>query len=245
MVGNKRTTTQKQSDGLNLLLTHGRVNLLVQSNFGSKGAVRLPLGGSTRSSLFHHLVNLLKGQTLGLGNEEVGVDKGAGTQRTPDEEHLGTQVTLVGIRHVRSDDCDDAVPEPVGGGGEGNAAGSDRQREDFTDDDPSAGAPGAGKEEDVDANESDHCTDGLGVVAIGNTNNGDNELAHNHTQGTPEEQRTTTVSLDGVEGERSGEDIDNSGDHADQEGVLDCAEFLEESGSEVENEVDTSPPMDH
>lgn len=221
------------------------LSLLVQSDIGSKGAVRLPLGGSARSSLFHHLVNLLKGKTLGLGDEEVGVDKGAGAQRTPDEEHLSAKVTLVSIGHVRSDDCDDAVPEPVGGGGEGNTAGPDGQREDFTDHDPSAGTPGAGKEEDVDANESDHCTDGLSVAAIGDTNNGDNELADNHTQGTPKEQRTTSVSLNSVEGDGGGEDIDNCGDHADQEGVINCAELLEESGTEVENEVDTSPPMAH
>lgn len=219
--------------------------LLVQSNLGSKGAVRLPLRGSARSSLFHHLVNLLKGQTLGLGNEEVCVDKGAAAQRAPDEEHLRAKVTLIDIRHVRGDDCNDAVPEPVGGGGEGNTAGPDGEREDFTNDDPGAGTPGAGKEEDVDANESDHCTDGLGVLAIGDTNNGDNELAYNHAQGTPEEQRTTSVSLNGVEGERGGEDIDNRGDHADEEGIFDCVKVLEESGSEVEDEVDTSPPIVH
>jgi hypothetical protein len=38
--------------------------------------------------------------------------------------------------HVWGDDCDDAVPEPVGGGREGNTTGSDGEREDFADENP-------------------------------------------------------------------------------------------------------------
>lgn len=242
----KEPPQKKQSGGLGLLLDHSGClsSLLLQSNLGSKGAVRLPLSGSARSSLFHHLVNLLKGQTLGLGNEEVGVDKGTGTQRTPDEEHLGTKVTFVGLSHVRSDDCDDAVPEPVGRGGEGNTAGPDGQREDFTDDDPSTGTPSASKEKDVDANECDHRTDSTLVLRIGgDANNGDNELTYNHTQGTPKEQGATSEFLDGVEGDGGREDIDNRSDHADQERIINCLEILEEGGSVVENEVHTSPSI--
>jgi hypothetical protein len=39
---------------------------------------------------------------------------------------------------------DDAVPEPVGGGGDGDALGADGKLEDLTDDDPACGTPGAG-----------------------------------------------------------------------------------------------------
>lgn len=39
----------------------------------------------------------------------------------------------------------DAVPEPVGGRGNGNAFGADGQLEDFADDDPACGAPCAVK----------------------------------------------------------------------------------------------------
>jgi hypothetical protein len=38
--------------------------------------------------------------TLGLRDEEVGVDKAACAEGAPDEEDLSTQVTLVAVNHV-------------------------------------------------------------------------------------------------------------------------------------------------
>ena len=216
-----------------------------------------------RSSLLHHLVDLLQGQTLGLGDEEVGVDKGTGAERAPDEEDLGAQVALVVVYHVRGDDRNDlysvsrsalensniedqmgtyAVPQPVRSSGQGDTTRSDRQREDLADHDPGAWTPGAGEEEDVDADKGNHGADGLGVGTIGHTENGDDELADHHAQGTPQQQRATADLLDGVEGERCRKHVDNGGDHAQQEGVLDGTQLLEEGGSKVEHEVDTSPP---
>ena len=58
------------------------------------------------------------------------------------EEHLGAEVALVLSSHVRSDDSNDGVPEPVRGGGEGNATGTDGEREDLANDDPSTRTPG-------------------------------------------------------------------------------------------------------
>lgn len=210
-----------------------------------EGGVGLPASGGAGSGLLHHLVDLLEGKTLGLGDEEVGVDEGAGAEGAPDEEDLGTEVALVSVDHVGGDDGDDAVPQPVGGGGEGDTAGTDGQGEDLADDDPGTGAPSGGEEEDVDADEGDHGGDSVGVVAVGDTNDGDDELADDHAEGTPEEERTTTDLLNGPEGKGGGAHVDNGGDHGEQEGVLDCAELLEEGGTEVEDEVDTSPLLHH
>lgn len=112
-------------------------------------------------------------------------------------------------------------------------------------DDPGTGTPGAGKEEDVDADEGNHGRDGRGALTVGDADDGDEELADDHAQGTPEEQGATTDFLDGVEGDRGGADIDDGGDHAQEEGVLDCTKLLEEDGTVVEDEVDTSPLLHH
>ena len=49
------------------------------ANLGSEGLGGLPAGRSARSSLLHHAVDLLQRQTLGLGDQEVSVDKSAST----------------------------------------------------------------------------------------------------------------------------------------------------------------------
>ena len=81
--------------------------LLGESHVGREGGMGLPLGGGPGRGLLHHLVDLLEGEPLGLRDEEVGVDEGAGAEGTPDEEHLGLEVALVLVNHVRSDDSDD------------------------------------------------------------------------------------------------------------------------------------------
>lgn len=251
-------------DNLGGLLSH---ILVSETHLGGEGAVRLPLGRGTGSGLLHHLVDLLEGETLGLRDEEVGVDKGTGAERSPDEEDLGLEVTLVSVDHVGGDDSDDlyegsqqgiqfffffshpcrgetyAVPEPVRGSGQSNTTGTDGQRVDLADDDPGTRTPGAGEEKDVNADEGDFRADGTLVAAVDSSDNGDNELADNHAQSTPEEKSTTTELFHGVEGDGSGADIDDGGDHADQERVADGSQALEEGGTEVEDEVDTSPPV--
>jgi len=46
--------------------------LLCEVHLAGKGAVGLPLARSTGSALFQHLVDLLEGEALCLGDEEVG-----------------------------------------------------------------------------------------------------------------------------------------------------------------------------
>lgn len=219
--------------------------LLAKTHLTSEGRVRNPLGGSAGSSLLHHLVNLLQSKALGLGNEEVGVDKGTSAKGAPEEEDLGAEVALIRVDHVWGDNGDDAVPEPVGGGGESDTAGTNWEGVDLANDDPGTRAPGGGEEEDVDADEGDHGGDGFGVVAVSDTNDGHNELADDHAESSPQKEGTTTNPLNGVERDGGGADVDDGGDHGQEEGVLDGAELLEESGAEVEDEVDTGPLLHH
>jgi len=108
-------------------------------------------------------------------------------------------------------------------------------------------APGPQVEakEDVDTDEGDL---GLGdhvVVGAGGTDDGGDELADQHAESTPDEEGTTTELLNGVEGDGGRADVDEGGDEGNQEGVRDRSEVLEEGGTEVEDEVDTSPLLHH
>lgn len=88
----------------------------------SKSGIGLPLGRVSGVGLLHHLVNLLQSKTLGLGDEEVGVDESAETQTAPDEEDGRLHVTLGLTDHVRGDDGDDGIPQPVGSSRQTNTA---------------------------------------------------------------------------------------------------------------------------
>jgi len=70
-------------------------------------------------------------------------------------------------------------------------------------------------------------------------------LTYNHTQGTPDEERATTEFLNRIKGDWGRADVDEGGDETDEEGVGDGPEFLEEGGTEVEDEVDTGPLLHH
>lgn len=83
------------------------------------------------------------------------------------------------------------------------------------------------------------------VLTISDTDDCDDELANQHAESAPDEQRATAEPLNGIEGDWSGADIDESGDERNEEGVLDGAEGLEEGGAEVEDKVDTSPLLHH
>ena len=138
-----------------------------------------------------------------------------------------------------------AVPKPIGRGGESNTAGTDWKRENLADDDPRTRTPGGSEEENVDADECNHGADGFGIPSIGRADNGNDELADDHAQSTPDEKGAATESLNGPERDRGGANIDEGGDKADKEGVADRPELLEEGRSEVEDEIDTSPLLHH
>lgn len=176
-----------------LSLEHAARGLLA-----SKRLVRAPLGRRARCRLLHHQVHLLEGQALGLGDEEVRVHKGACAQREPHEKDGRHQ----GVDHVRRNNGNDAVPQPVGRRRECDAARPDRQREDLANHDPGAGPPGGGEREDEDGDEGDLRLDGgrvvrgratgdrgvrMGVIKPdGDAHGADDELADQHGERTPE-----------------------------------------------------------
>ena len=81
--------------------------LLGKTHLSCEGSSWLPGLGCSWGCLFHHSVDLFKGQSLGFINEEVGVDNAAEAKRTPKEEDLCAEVGFVGVDKVWSDDSDD------------------------------------------------------------------------------------------------------------------------------------------
>lgn len=80
-------------------------------------------------------VDLLEGQTLGLGDEEVGEDEAADAGTAPDEEDFDAQVGCFdtigagcgGVDEVGGGVADTEVPEPVRGDGERHTLGADTE----------------------------------------------------------------------------------------------------------------------
>lgn len=138
-----------------------------------------------------------------------------------------------------------AVPQPIRRSGKSNATGADRKREDLANDDPRTRTPSRSEEKDVDADESDHGLDNVLVITIRRTHDSNQELANQHPQGTPDEQRPTTKAFDGPERDWGGADVDEGCDQADEERIGNGAQLLEERGSEIEDEVDTGPLLHH
>jgi hypothetical protein len=132
---------------------------------------------------------------------------------------------------------DDGVPEPVRRGRDTDTTRTNGQRECLADDDPGGGTPGAGEEEDVDADESNLGRNGTRVICLlstlGDTNGTNNELCDDHANGTTNQQGTTAKSLNGPERDGGREHVDESSDQGDQEGVLDRAKLVEEGCAEV------------
>lgn len=203
---------------------------------GRNPANRLP---GTRD-LGVELINLFQGKTLGLVDTGVNEDGADEAEATPDEEHLGLKVGVTGttVHHVGGGVGDGPVEQPVGSGGDGKTLGTSLEGEQFTSNDPGDRTPGAGKEEDVDADKGDE--DLVGDVVInGGTDDGDDQLRHTHANGTEQQKRATTPLLDHVKTGEGRHDVDDVGDQGDHEGVLDAG-VLEEGGAVVEDEVDTS-----
>lgn len=84
------------------------------------------------------LINLLKRQALGLVDHEVDEGDAEEAAGEPDEEDLGLEVGVARavVDEVGGGVGDGPVEEPVGGGGHGEALGTDLEREDLTRDDP-------------------------------------------------------------------------------------------------------------
>lgn len=102
---------------------------------------------------------------------------------------------------------------------------------------PCDGTPGDGKEENVEADEGDENLVG-NSGENGNTDNGNDEFANTHSDGSQEKQAATTHLLNEVKTGQSGGDVDQIGDETDDERIPDTR-VLEELSTVVEDEVDT------
>lgn len=232
-----------------------------------------PFGGCTRSSLFHHTVDLFESEPLTFRHEEVGIYETADAEGAPQPEDVGTQVALIGSDKIRSDDGDNllivsqsmlvskgdwgislkymlngvtyAIPQPVRGCRKTDTTGTHWKRKDFANYDPCTGAPGAGEEENINTYKRDHRFDHLGVVTSGDTHDRNDKLANKHTDSTPNEQGSTTEFFDGPEGDWSRAHVDKGSNESDEERIVDGAESLEECRSKIKDKVDASPLLHH
>lgn len=212
-----------------LLVSFGHIPDIGEVDRGDE-TTRLPGLGD----LAVQLVDLLERETLGLVDAGVHKDKRDEAEATPDEEHLGLQVGIAraAVDHVRSRVGDGPVEQPVGGGGDGETLGTGLEREQLPSHNPSHRSPGAGEEEDVDADEGDQ--DFVGHVGRGGSaNDGDDKLADAHAKSSKHQQRTTTPLLHHVETGEGGHHVDNVGDESNDEGVAD-ARGLEKGRSVVD-----------
>ena len=108
------------------------------------------------------LVNLLKGEALGLIDHCIHKDNRNGAEAAPDEEHLWSKISLAGaiICQVwrRVSDC--PVKQPVRSSREGETLRSGLQWVQLSGYNPCNWTPSASKEEDIDADKGE-----LGILS--------------------------------------------------------------------------------
>lgn len=200
----------------------------------SEDRVRCPLGRATRCGLLEHVVNLLEGQALCLGNQEVGKNNARSAGRAPDEEDLGLEVAVLSVDHVRCDEANDEVPEPVARCRQRDTLRANRQGKDLANDNPRHRTPGGGEEENVEAGEDDEAHGGS-LAALGNgAHDGDDELADEHAHSSIDEEHAATELLNGPEGKRCGANVNSCDDHGNDKSVLET-DSLEEGGTVIED----------
>ena len=73
-----------------------------------------PLTRLTGRGLLEHAADLLERKALRFGDKEVGEDHTSSTSRSPDEEDITLEISVLRINHVWRDETDDKFPEPVG-----------------------------------------------------------------------------------------------------------------------------------
>ncbi len=78
---------------------------LGESHLRGEGGVRAPLGRGPRGRLLQHPVHLFQREALGFRNQEVRVKETHEAERSPNEEHLFSQIGFVFIHQIRRDDA--------------------------------------------------------------------------------------------------------------------------------------------
>lgn len=185
-----------------------------------------------------HGVNLLKGATLGLVDEEEDNQDGSETAGSKD-----VSVAVVnGAGDEGGEEGDEEVPGPVGGGGDSHAGSTVAEGVHLTTDSPDNGTPGGSETNNEEAGEDDHDNTG-GVVARGDvedlvTNRSPDQEADEHPGGTDHQTVTATVVLNDVQTGEGHTEVDSTQNDGGDEGVADT-NTVEDGGTVVEDEVGT------
>ncbi|CAE7208696.1 unnamed protein product, partial [Rhizoctonia solani] len=117
--------------------------------------------------------------------------------------------------------------------------GTNIQWENFSSHNPCNGAPGRGKECNVDADKCDQdLLAGHILSRDRHSDNGNQEFTDEHTSRTDEQEATTASFVDEIDARNGHANIDYVGSNRDEERIFDTR-VLEECRAIVEDEVDT------
>ena len=148
-----------------------------------------------------HGVDLLERAILGLDDEKVG-DEEQSTSTAA--EHETVKVVNL-IRDESSEEGDEEVEEPVGGGSQCDASRAVTGWVQLRSNGPDNWSPGSGEGGDEEAGESDHdlsgCRGGFRIIAAKGVlaDEGEDEETHSHPGGAGHESWATTEGLDDPE----------------------------------------------
>lgn len=187
-------------------------------------------------------INLLETETLALGNEEVGEYEAEAASTTPDEEDGTSETSVSGSRvdEVRGRVSNGKVDEPVRGGRHGHGLSSNRKGVDLGRDDPCEASPGRGEEGDEEAHEGDEDPLACKVGGCNRDSDGSyDKLRDGHSGGSDEEERSSSVLVDGPDSGNGHDDIDDVGDDGNSESLSDSG-VEEVLSTVIEDKVDTS-----
>jgi len=185
-----------------------------------------------------HSVNLLKGTALGLVDEEE--DDEDGSETAAGEDVTVTEVN--GAVDEGSEEGDEEVPGPVGGGGNSHAGSTVTEGVHLTTDGPDNGTPGSGKTDNEEAGEDNHSNTGrvrrgVGVQNLVTNGSPDHE-ANEHPGGTDHKTVAASIVLNNVQARQGHTEVDSAKDNLGNERVAQT-DTLEDASSVVEDEVGT------
>lgn len=185
-----------------------------------------------------HGVNLLKGTALGLVDEEE--DDEDGSETAAGEDVTVTEVN--GAVDERSEEGDEEVPGPVGGGGNTHAGSTVTEGVHLTTDGPDNGTPGSGETDNKEAGEDNHSNTGrvgrgVGVQNLVANGSPDHE-ANEHPGGTDHETIAASIVLNNIQARQGHTEVDSAKNDLGDERVAQT-DTLEDAGSVVEDEVGT------
>lgn len=180
-----------------------------------------------------HVVDALKGQRLGLKDEEV--DHGGSEEIAAEKDETeGVANACVGIG---CQETDHEVAKPVERSGKRSLLSTSAERESLADDNPNERTPCGSERCDKHASAHDHDNAGVGVLGwrADNTNDGEDEQPSRLPESTDDKRHTATETLDHPESRHSHGDVDGTKNQLSLDGIINTSGF--ENRSSVVKEV--------